>query len=129
MRRSGLSILCYLSVFLWSGCAASSNKIPPPAVSVAVAPPTASVGVGKTQQFTATVTGTSNTAVTWNVIGGSSNGTVTNSGLYTAPATVPNPPQVSVTATSQADTSKSTPAVVTVKTVSPSPLVAVMQGC
>jgi len=116
MRRSGLSILCYLSVFLWSGCAASSNKIPPPAVSVAVAPPTASVGVGKTQQFTATVTGTSNTAVTWNVIGGSSNGTVTNSGLYTAPAPMPNPPQVSVTATSQADATKSASAIATVTT-------------
>lgn len=116
MRRSVLSAICCLSVCLWSGCAASSNKIPPTAVSVAVAPPAASVGVGKAQQFTATVTGTSNTAVTWNVIGGSSNGTVTNSGLYTAPATVPNPPQVSVTATSQADATKSASAIATVTT-------------
>jgi hypothetical protein len=72
--------------------------------------------VGKTQQFTATVTGTSNTAVTWSVAGGTSNGAVTNAGLYTAPGTAPNPPQVSVMATAQADTTKSASSTVTVTT-------------
>jgi hypothetical protein len=113
MRRSVLSFLGCLSVFLWSGCAATSNKTTP-MISVAVAPLSASVGVGKTQQFTATITGTSNTAVTWSVGGGAANGSITNSGLYTAPSTVPNPPQVMVTATSQADATKSLSATVTV---------------
>jgi hypothetical protein len=59
-----------------------------------------SVAVGKTLQFAATVTGTSNTAVSWSVVGG---GAISTSGLYTAPGTVPNPAKVTITATSQAD--------------------------
>src|ERR1700747_3270769 len=59
-------------------------------VSVSVSPSTASVGVGQTQQFTATVTGTTNAAVTWSVAGGAANGTITASGLYTAPSSVPS---------------------------------------
>ena len=54
------------------------------------------------QQFTATVNGSSNQNVTWAVTGGSANGTVNASGLYSAPATVPNPAAVTVTATSPA---------------------------
>ena len=46
-------------------------------------------------QFTATVTGTTNTAVTWSVngvAGGNSTvGTISTSGAYTAPATAPEP--------------------------------------
>src|SRR4029077_7865975 len=57
---------------------------------------------------------TSNAAVTWSVVGGASNGTISTSGLYTAPATVPNPPQGTVTATAQADSTKSASATVTV---------------
>jgi hypothetical protein len=64
--------------------------------------------------FTATVTGTTNTAVTWSVSGGASNGTISSNGVYTAPATVPNPAKVTVIATSQADTAKSGSATVTV---------------
>jgi len=45
------------------------------------------------QQFTA------NQSVTWAVTGGSANGTVNTAGLYTAPALVPNPATVTVTAT------------------------------
>jgi hypothetical protein len=87
-------------------------------VSVSVAPASASVQVANTQQFTATVTGTSNTAVTWQVngvTGGNSTvGTITSSGLYTAPSAVPSPATVTVTAISQADTTKSGSASVTV---------------
>ena len=42
----------------------------------------------QTAQFRATVTNTSNTAVTWGVSGGSANGTIDANGLYTAPAAV-----------------------------------------
>jgi len=40
-----------------------------------------------------------NQSVTWAVTGGSANGTVDGGGLYTAPAVVPNPATVTVTAT------------------------------
>ena len=116
MRRSILRALGCSSVLLWSGCAKSNQT--PSVVAVSVAPASASVDVGKTQQFTATVTGTSNGVVTWSVAGGASGGTITNSGLYTAPATAPNPSQVRVTATAQADPSKSAAATVTVSTAS-----------
>jgi hypothetical protein len=87
-------------------------------VVVTVSPATQTLNVTQTQPFTATVTGTSNTAVTWSVndvVGGDSTvGTISASGLYTAPATVPNPATVTVKATSQADTSKSASATLTV---------------
>lgn len=55
---------------------------------VSVSPSTATVIGLATQQFTATVSGTGSfsTAVTWSVDGGSANGTINSSGLYTAPA-------------------------------------------
>ena len=71
-----------------------------------------------TQQFTATVTGTSNTAATWNVggvTGGNSTlGTISSNGLYTAPTSIPNPAALSVMAIAQADRTKSGTAIVTV---------------
>jgi hypothetical protein len=74
---------------------------------VAVSPLSDSLHVSDTAQFTATVSGVSNTAVTWAVNGvpggNSTMGTITSSGLYTAPAAVPNPNMFSVTATSVAD--------------------------
>jgi len=90
----------------------------PAAVSVSVSPSSASVQTSATQQFTATVTGSSNTAVTWQVngvVGGNSAvGTVTAAGLYAAPSAVPSPATVTVTAVSQADTTKSASASVTI---------------
>jgi Zn-dependent metalloprotease len=78
-------------------------------VSVALTPTTATVVAGATQQFTATVSGSTNTAVTWTATGG----TVSTSGLYTAPATAGT---YTVKATSAADTTKSASATVTVTT-------------
>jgi parallel beta-helix repeat protein len=70
-----------------------------------------SVLLGSTQQFTATVTGTSNTAVTWSVNGvsggNSTVGTISSTGLYTAPQDLPNPAIVTIQATSQANSSAS----------------------
>jgi len=80
---------------------------PPLNIQVKVAPATAQIRVAAKQQFTATLTGTSNMAVTWSVngvAGGNATlGTVDASGLYTAPANVPNPDPVTVMATSVAD--------------------------
>jgi hypothetical protein len=76
---------------------------PPPTVAVAVAPTSASVNGCQTASFTASVTGTSNTAVTWSVLEGSSGGTVSASGVYTAPRTAGT---YHVVATSAADGSR-----------------------
>jgi len=85
--------------------------------SVNISPTSASVPVGTTRQFTATVTGATNTAVVWTVNdvvnGTGTTGTISNSGFYTAPAVVPSG-TVAVKATSLADTQKSATALVTV---------------
>jgi len=90
---------------------------PPPNVTVSVQPTSASISLDETEQFQATVTGTSNTNVTWEVdgvVGGSAaTGTISASGLYTAPAVVPSSPSVTVAAVSQADSQASASAVVT----------------
>ena len=78
-----------------------------PVVAISISPTSASMLTGGTQQFTATVTGSSNTAVTWSATGGS----VSSSGLYTAPSSAGT---YTVTATSAADTTKSASATVTV---------------
>jgi Putative Ig domain/Beta-propeller repeat len=78
-------------------------------VSIAVAPTSTSLQCGKSQQFTDSVSGTSNSAVTWRASGGS----ISDGGMYTAPVI---PGSYVVTATSVADTSKSASAAVTVNT-------------
>jgi len=75
-------------------------------------------------QFTATVTGPSNTAVTWSVTSGVTGsgcsgtacGTIDSNGLYTAPDAAPSPNAISVTATSMADLSQSASASVSITT-------------
>src|SRR5271169_3062411 len=76
-------------------------------VSLSVSPSTASLQTGGQQQFTASVSGTSNTAVTWSVSGG----TVTTRGLYVAPSAAGT---YTVTAVSAADSTKSASATVSV---------------
>lgn len=92
-------------------------------VGISVSPTSATVPVKGQEHFTATVTGTSNTAVNWSVSGvgcvGGSCGTITSSGIYTAPATVPSPATATVTATSIADTSKSASATVVIVSATP----------
>lgn len=108
MRRMLLVVFEISPFFMLVGCGGNSQSQP---ITVSVSPQAVSVPASQSQPFTATVTGTTNTAVTWSVIGG---GTITSTGMYTAPSTVPNPPQVTVTATSQADRTKSGSATVTV---------------
>ena len=88
-------------------------------MSVTISPTTAQPFLGQTQQFDATVTGSTNTAVTWSVNGitggNASLGIISTTGLYTAPQNLPSPATVSVTATSQADPIKTATAQVTVR--------------
>ena len=62
-------------------------------IKVTVAPTSANVAATATRQFTATVTGTTTTTVTWSVNGMAGGnamvGTISGSGLYKAPAAVP----------------------------------------
>ena len=71
----------------------------------------AAVTLGTSSQYTATISGSTNAAVIWNVngvVGGNSSfGTISSKGRYTAPAEQPDSPQVSITATSVADPSVS----------------------
>ena len=98
-------------------------------VSVSISPSSATLATLATQAFTATVSGSSNTAVTWEVngvAGGNSTaglisttvlGTA-NEAIYLGPSSVPSPASISVTAVSQADPTKSATATVTIRTPS-----------
>jgi hypothetical protein len=87
-------------------------------VSVSVSPSTAQVSVSKQQQFSAKVTGATNTSVKWSIAGtgcsGSGCGSISTSGLYTAPASIPASPKVTITAVSIAAPSKSSSATATI---------------
>lgn len=87
-------------------------------ISIAVSPSTVQIGVGAQQQFSATIVGSTNASVRWSVAGtgcsGSACGTVSASGLYTAPATVPTSPKVTISAVSVADPAKSSSATATI---------------
>src|SRR5438309_3013273 len=101
-----------------SGCGggSSSTTTPPPVVAISVSPSSGiSISQGATEGFTARVTGTSNTAVTWTVKEGAAGGSITSLGVYTAPNQAGT---FHVVATSQADTTKSATAVLTVPSVS-----------
>ncbi|MGB9285136.1 MAG: hypothetical protein WCB59_14085, partial [Candidatus Sulfotelmatobacter sp.] len=91
-----------------------------PAIFVTLSPNPISVVVGLQQQFTATVVEASNPAVTWSVngtLGGNSTvGTISTTGLYQAPAAIPTPATVTVTAVSAADGSTTGSATVTIVT-------------
>ncbi|MBV9180395.1 MAG: hypothetical protein JO356_03720 [Acidobacteria bacterium] len=84
---------------------------------MSISPPSSSLQVGQTQQFNATVTGNTNTSVTWMVngivLGNPTVGTISASGVYTAPMAVPST-GVTVTAQSVAQPSASASAAVTV---------------
>src|ERR1019366_7319453 len=81
-----------------------------PPVAVGMSPPSIALNAGQTQQFAATVTGTSNTQVSWSLSGA---GSLTSAGLYTAPATIASQQTVTVTATSSATPAQSPSATIT----------------
>ena len=96
---------------------------PPPSTitSVSVSCSPSSVQVNQTAQCTSTVSGTGSysTATSW----GSSPGTVTQSGFYTAPSTVPAGGTTVVAAASIQDSSKYGQAVLTITAAPPPPTV------
>jgi sugar lactone lactonase YvrE len=87
------------------------RELAPAALTVTVAPSSATVVVSALQQYTATVTGNANTSVSWfvnGVAGGNLTlGTISTTGLFQAPAAVPSPATVTIAAVSQVDNTTS----------------------
>jgi hypothetical protein len=97
---------------------------PPPAITLVLSGAT-KVTLGTSSQYAATVTGSTNTGVTWSVNGvaggNATDGSISAQGLYAAPATAPQPSTVTIAATSMADPSIAKSLVTTlVAPVSPS---------
>ena len=110
--------LCLTALASCAGGSLSSTTSPATITSVAVACSPATVAPNATSQCTATVQGTGSysSALKWS----SSGGTVSSSGLLTAPASSGS---VTVTATSTQDTSKSGVDSVTVQSATSSPTI------
>lgn len=110
---SGAALMVAVTLSACGGGGNNNNNTP----MVAVTPATANVQEGSTQQFTAMVTNSSS-AVTWlvnGVSGGSAaTGTVSSTGLYTAPLVIPNPASITITAQLQSDTTILSNAVATI---------------
>ncbi len=124
-RKVSLLAIVLVPVILLSNCGSSSSsmEMSPAVVSLSLSSQSTSAVVGQTVQFTATVTGSSNTSVTWSVNGvaggNSSVGTIGATGMYTAPAVPPSPNAVAVQATSAADTTKTASLTLTVSNPAP----------
>src|ERR1700730_13011425 len=130
MRRFRFSLLCMVVIPILAACSGpirTSSGGGGGGVVVSLNLNTATVNVFGTQQFTASVSGSANTAVTWQVNGvpGGSRATgfVSSTGFFVAPGAVPTKSNgsggvvldtVVVTAVSQANTSASGSAVVTI---------------
>jgi hypothetical protein len=139
MRRRALLLLTMAMLLVEAASCGGGGSRPPVTVTVAANP--TSVPVDGTSFFTATVVNSSDQSVTWSVVGGAANGSISSTGVYTAPATVPANPQVTVTATPQANPLTSgqasititirvavTPASAIVQTLRTSPFTASVQG-
>jgi len=90
-----------------AGPGACSSTVP--AIVVEVCPAADNVQAGASATLSATLANTSNTTVAWEVngiVGGNATvGTITTTGVYSAPTTVPMPATVTVTAVSATDAS------------------------
>ncbi len=119
-----LSVVVAAISLCLGGCGGGGTNAGPPPIAITVTPSSVSVETGTAQQFTATVSGSSNTSVVWAVNGtpggNAASGTITGTGLYSAPVSPPSPAQVSVEAAAQTDPSKLAVATVTIV---PAPLV------
>ncbi|MGH6878800.1 MAG: DUF1565 domain-containing protein, partial [Rhizomicrobium sp.] len=94
------------------------------AIAVTISPGYTQLVAGQTLQFSATVSGSGDKRVTWQVNnadgGESTSGTISPQGLYTPPQTLPDPALVTVTAVARADRAISATASVTLLEQAPS---------
>ena len=93
------------------------------AVTVTISPSYTQLVAGQTLQFSATVSGSSDTRVVWQVNnangGGADSGTISDGGLYTPPSALPNPALVTVTAQARVNRQISASASVTLLAQAP----------
>lgn len=116
--RCILAILTLLSLFGCGGASSSSNSGGGQHSGVTIASFPNQIGAGANWQFSATVTGTSSPAVNWSVAT-QNGGTIDPSGIYIAPTTGTLPMSVTVTATSQSDSSLTSSAKITISQTDP----------
>lgn len=107
-----------------SSAVVTAKVVSSSAITVAISPTTITLRPGTNQTFTATVTGSSNQAVTWSLNnagpGSATIGFVSTAGSYAPPGNVPNPNTITVTATSTADPTKKASGTITL--VNPTPV-------
>jgi YD repeat-containing protein len=121
-NASGFMMLVADKIYINGNSTFGNNGNPFDGITVSVSPSTTTLFSGQTQQFTATVTNSANLAVTWTITPAGV-GSISSTGLYTAPAIVAAQQIVTVTATSQADTSKSGIAAVTLAVAKTTPTI------
>lgn len=104
MKIASVALAVLTNLFL-SACGGGSSPPPPTPqpVSVAISGSSDVLYTGASRTFTATVTNSSNPAVTWSVVE-TNGGTITQDGMYTAPSL---PGTFRIKAASQADPTKS----------------------
>lgn len=127
-RVLSFAIAC-ITFLAIAGCGTGTTNVPknppsnpppsPPTVSVTITPTAATLLLGETEQFQATVTGSTNEAVTWEINGqadgSAASGEISSSGVYTAPGILPAPSSVTITAISKADATASASATITLQ--------------
>jgi N-acetylneuraminic acid mutarotase len=125
MRETSVKLFALIALaIILSSCGGGYTTPPDREMGVSLDITTASVHVNDSVQIWATVRNSSNTDLTWRLSGtgcsGSTCGIITpnqtpwNPATYTAPASVPSPPTVTLTATLVADVSKSASVTITI---------------
>ena len=116
-----LLILSSLLLALICTSCGAVGQAPQP-VTINVTPTSAQPFPGGTVQFQAVVENATSFAVNWQVNqipgGNPAVGTISATGFYTAPGTVPNPPAVTVTAALQSESAAIASAIVTIQNLS-----------
>ena len=135
-RACLLSLLSIAAAVTMSSCGGGGGSAP---ITVNITTDVSNIETFQTVQFAAAVTGTSNTAVTWqlacNTLPVSVCGTMSASGMYVAPNTVPtlatvnstDPATLTVTATSQANMNVASIVQFTIDSLNMQPLTAPVQ--
>ncbi len=135
-RACLLSLLAIAAAVTMSSCGGGGGSAP---ITVNITTDVSNIETFQTVQFAAAVTGTSNTAVTWqltcNTLPVSVCGTMSASGMYVAPNTVPtlatvnstDPATLTVTATSQANMNVASIVQFTIDSLNMQPLTAPVQ--
>jgi hypothetical protein len=128
MRRNHAHLLGLSALLFAAGCSGQpQTTVTQGQIMVTVSPGITNLSILGTQQFTATVTGTTNTAVRWEVngvTGGSlANGFISSTGLFVAPANAPTntdgtSKDIVITAVSQANAAASGTAMVGISATS-----------